>query len=164
MLAAFHRRQPDFRPHRRNAGGIDHHIDQPGIQQGMHIGGQRDLARLHRGIGGIGGGYLGDIHLIAIGNLDRPPRCAGLQLTDRADGYSGHVGDAADDIGPHLSRADKTDSDRFATIGACGKIAGQASQGDIGGHWASPDAFLIELLEHLLICQSGVQAALQHLQ
>ncbi len=134
MLAMFHGAQPDLGAHGGNAGGIDDDVDQAGVDEEIDVIGDRDLALLHRGIELIGRPGLTPVALGPVGDIDRLARRRQPQFGNGADLDSRHVGDAGDDVGSHLARADEADSNGPPAVGACQKIAGQSGGCNIDRH------------------------------
>ncbi len=114
--AAMDGAQADLRAHRRDAGGVDHHVDQVVLEDEVGVVGDGDLAGFHRR-GEIGGvGDLAPVALFLIGDIDGFQRVRHAQFGDRADLDARHMRDAGDDVGAHFAGADQPDADRATAV------------------------------------------------
>ena len=154
MFATFHRCKADFCANGRNACRVDHNVDQARFQQRFHALRGGDATRFNRGVQRIGGVGGNSTVGVTVSDADRTACGLRVQLTNRADFDAAHMGHAADNVGPHLSCANKTDSHGFSGFSACCQVFGKAGKGDIRGHWGSPRYGCHKISVHLPFCQS----------
>ena len=134
VLTALHRVEAKLRANFRDAGRVDHHVDQAAFEDVRRLVRHRDLTGLDRRVQLVRGLDLALMAFFLIGDLDRAGGRPWPHLRNRRDFDAVHVGATGDNIGPHFTGADEADADRLAAVGAPGEVSRQACQGDIRGH------------------------------
>ncbi len=161
VLAAFHRGKPDLGPDRGHASRVHHHVDQARLEQRFDPGCRGHPSRLDRRVDSVSAVCGLRPVGIAIGDGHRPFRGLRIEFRNRADLDALHLRHARHDVGPHLARTHKADPDRTPGCRALGKVAGEAGQGDVGGHARAPVQARLEYLNVMSQVNTDVHAAVR---
>jgi hypothetical protein len=134
MLAMFHGAQADFSADSRNAGGVDHNIDQIIFEDQIGIVRNGNLAAFH-GRGQFRGvrNFLA-VTFFLIGDIDCFQSVWNAQFGNGANFDARHMRHARYDIGAHFAGANQPDTDRPPAVRTRLHITCQARQRHIRRH------------------------------